>query len=42
VPSDLGLALYFWLRLGYRPLLQRDWPAPVEGKTAAWMQRELR
>jgi GNAT superfamily N-acetyltransferase len=42
VPSDLGLAFYFWLRLGYRPLLQRDWPAPVEGKTAAWMLRDLR
>jgi len=41
VPSDLGLGLYFWLRLGYRPLTQAEWPHPVEGKTAAWMLREL-
>ena len=41
VPEHLGLALYFWLRLGYRPLTQRDWPvAPGDG-AATWMVREL-
>ncbi len=42
VPSDLGLAFYFWLRLGYRPLTQSDWPAPPERPPAVWMVRELR
>lgn len=32
VPLDTGLALYFWLRLGYRPV--------VSGRTL-WMTREL-
>lgn len=40
VPSTIGLALYFWLRLGYRPLLQSDWPVPLEG-TSTWMVCEL-
>jgi GNAT superfamily N-acetyltransferase len=40
VPSTIGLALYFWLRLGYRPLIQRDWPAPIEANST-WMVREL-
>jgi ribosomal protein S18 acetylase RimI-like enzyme len=41
VPSTIGLALYFWLRLGYRPLTQRDWPELLEG-ASTWMVRELR
>ncbi len=41
VPSTIGLALYFWLRLGYRPLTQREWPAPLES-TSTWMVRGLR
>jgi ribosomal protein S18 acetylase RimI-like enzyme len=41
VPATTGLALYFWLRLGYRPLLQREWPAPLDG-VSAWMMRDLR
>jgi hypothetical protein len=32
VPLDVGLALYFWLRLGYRPI--------VSGR-GLWMMREL-
>jgi hypothetical protein len=32
VPADVGLALYFWLRLGYRPI--------VSGETL-WLTREL-
>lgn len=42
VPERLGLALYFWLRLGYRPLTQREWPAPPTDGAAAWLVRELR
>ena len=42
VPARLGLALYFWLRLGYRPLTQHEWPAALDGGAAAWMVRELR
>jgi ribosomal protein S18 acetylase RimI-like enzyme len=41
VPSTTGLALYFWLRLGYRPLTQREWPVALVG-SATWMERELR
>ena len=40
VPASNGVALYFWLRLGYRPsvegLIERDWPRPYEG---TWMVR---
>lgn len=42
IPARLGLALYFWLRLGYRPLTQRDWPAPPDDQPSVWMVRELR
>ncbi len=41
VPSKLGLALYFWLRLGYRPLTQREWPAGPESTPSVWMMRDL-
>jgi GNAT superfamily N-acetyltransferase len=41
VPARLGLALYFWLRLGYRPLLQPDWPAEV-AEASVWMKRTVR
>ncbi len=34
VPPDVGLALYFWLRLGYRPTA-----APEDGHL--WMVRDL-
>jgi len=42
IPARLGLALYFWLRLGYRPLTQREWPAPPDDAPAVWMVREVR
>ena len=43
VPSRTGLALYFWLRLGYRPLTQREWPVvPDGGHVSVWMVRQLR
>ena len=42
VPASIGLALYFWLRLGYQPLTQADWPAPPEtGPQGVWMKLEL-
>jgi ribosomal protein S18 acetylase RimI-like enzyme len=41
VPGNLGLALYFWLRLGYRPLTGAE-RLPVEGgRVALWMARDL-
>jgi ribosomal protein S18 acetylase RimI-like enzyme len=40
VPASAGLALYFWLRLGYRPLLRSQWPTAVSN--TIWMERELR
>jgi RimJ/RimL family protein N-acetyltransferase len=41
VTVDAGRALYFWLRLGYRPLLQADlpWPSPRTG--VVWMVRDM-
>lgn len=42
VPGRLGLALYFWLRLGYRPLTQGERPAVPAETPAVWMVRELR
>lgn len=42
VPARLGLALYFWLRHGYRPLIQPDWPAEPVERPAVWMARDLR
>ena len=45
LPPDNGVALYFWLRLGYTPLrsapLERaNWPNGVDSN-ALWMQRPL-
>ncbi len=40
LPERFGLALYFWLRLGYRPLTQGEWPAKADA-TSAWMVRDL-
>jgi hypothetical protein len=34
-----GIAMYFWIRLGYRPLLRGDWPCEREG--VAWLMRRL-
>ena len=41
VPSKLGLAFYFWLRLGYQPLIRDDWPAQPGEPPSAWMVRPL-
>lgn len=37
-PASNGVALYFWLRLGYRPLADAAWPKPCEG---TWMARTV-
>ena len=42
VPARLGLAPYFWLRLGYRPLTQAEWPRLPAEAPAVWMARTLR
>jgi len=39
-PAPHGIALYFWIRLGYRPLLRPQWPACASEETA-WLVREL-
>ena len=41
VPAALGLAFYFWLRLGYQPLTQREWPARPEEPPSVWLVRPL-
>ena len=41
VPARTGLALYFWLRLGYRPLTQHEWPGAPPDAPSVWMMREL-
>ena len=38
-PAAHGIAVYFWIRLGYHPLLQPEWPCARDG--VAWMMREL-
>lgn len=45
LPPDNGVALYFWLRLGYTPVRTvgidpADWPSGVSAD-ALWMQRVL-
>ncbi len=37
VAARNGVALYFWLRLGYRPRPDARWPKPCAG---TWMERE--
>ena len=42
VPASIGLALYFWLRLGYQPLTQANWPlTPRSAAPSLWMKRDL-
>ena len=38
-PAIHGIAVYFWIRLGFRPLLQVDWPCKREG--LAWLVRDV-
>jgi GNAT superfamily N-acetyltransferase len=42
IPDGRGLAVYFWLRLGFRPLRQTESPGPVTGllgeeRAGIWM-----
>ncbi len=41
VPASIGLALYFWLRLGYRPLARKNSPAMPSNNDSVWMVRTL-
>ena len=34
-----GIAVYFWIRLGYRPLVQDEWPRRCDG--VAWLRRDF-
>lgn len=38
-PERHGIAMYFWIRLGYRPLLRGDWPWARDG--VAWLARDI-
>jgi len=45
VPDGRGLAVYFWLRLGFRPLTTPESPGPLvgltsESKPGIWMLRD--
>ncbi len=42
VPESHGIAVYFWLRLGYRMLFRSQWPPCMGGGRIAWLGRELR
>jgi hypothetical protein len=39
-PAVHGIAVYFWIRLGYRPLQKSDWPCYRDG--VAWLRRDVR
>jgi GNAT superfamily N-acetyltransferase len=34
-----GISIYFWIRLGYRPLMRGEWPCERDG--VVWMRRDL-
>ena len=38
-PAAHGIAVYFWIRLGYRPLMRPDWPCQRDG--VAWLLRDI-
>lgn len=38
-PAANGIAMYFWIRLGYAPILRGEWPCEREG--VAWLRREI-
>ena len=42
VPASIGLALYFWLRLGYRPLTRKESPPMTNNDASVWMVRSIR
>jgi hypothetical protein len=38
-PAMHGIATYFWIRLGYRPLSRAEWPCERAG--VGWLARDL-
>ena len=38
-PATHGIAMYFWIRLGYRPLERDAWPCARDG--VAWLVRHI-
>ncbi len=38
-PAVHGIDVYFWIRLGYRPLQRAEWPCERAG--VAWLLREI-
>ncbi|TAK58004.1 MAG: hypothetical protein EPO22_11495 [Dehalococcoidia bacterium] len=38
-PAVHGIDVYFWIRLGYRPLPRDAWPCAIDA--VAWMRRDL-
>jgi hypothetical protein len=38
-PAVHGIATYFWIRLGYQPILRPDWPCERSG--VSWLLRDL-
>jgi RimJ/RimL family protein N-acetyltransferase len=34
-----GISMYFWIRLGYAPLMRKEWPCQRDG--IAWLKRTL-
>ena len=38
-PAVRGIEMYFWIRLGFRPLVRGDWPCVRAG--VGWLVREL-
>lgn len=39
VAETHGISMYFWMRLGYRPLLRAAWPCEQEG--IVWLRRDI-
>ena len=38
-PEVHGIAVYFWIRLGYAPLQRREWPCERPG--VLWLRRDV-
>ena len=38
-PAINGISMYFWIRLGYAPLMRDAWPCDSNG--VAWLKRSL-
>jgi hypothetical protein len=38
-PAVHGISMYFWVRLGYAPIMREEWPCALGG--VAWLRRSL-